>query len=103
MSLMLESFKGEVLVVIDFKHDFHSQRLTQKSKKYYGILPYFGSASYLYQGMSMGLNISPVKWQLYFNAILNCLQNRKYCETMMDDLLLFTPDKNLIKAIWKIF
>ena len=43
--------------------------------------------------MPMGLNISPPILQSYINAILNCLQNRKYCEAIMDDLLLFTPTK----------
>ena len=42
----------------------------------------------------MGLNISPSIWQSYINAILNCLQSKKYCEAIMDDLLLFTPSKN---------
>ena len=42
----------------------------------------------------MGLNISPHIWQSYINAILNCLQSRKYCEAIMDDLLLFTPTKS---------
>ena len=41
----------------------------------------------------MGLNISPSIWQSYINAILNCLQSKKYCEAIMDDLLLFTPSK----------
>ena len=41
----------------------------------------------------MGLNISPAVWQSYINAILNCLFSRKYCEAIMDDLLLFTPNK----------
>ena len=27
------------------------------------------------------------------NVILDCLQSRKYCEAIMDDLLLFTPSK----------
>ena len=57
------------------------------------ILPYFGSTSYLYQRMIMGLNISPSIWQLYINIILDCLQRRKYCKAIMDDLLLFTPMK----------
>ena len=39
----------------------------------------------------MGLNISPSIWQSYINAILDCLQNRKYCEAIVDDL--FTPSK----------
>ena len=41
----------------------------------------------------MGLNISPSIWQSYINAILDCLQSRKYCEAIMGDLLLFTPSK----------
>ena len=43
--------------------------------------------------MPVGLNISPSIWQSYINAILDCLQSRKYCEAIMDDLLLFTPSK----------
>ena len=68
-------------------------RLSENSKKYCGILPYFGSSSYLYQRMPMGLNVSPSIWQSYINAILNCLQSKKYCEAIMDDLILFTPSK----------
>ena len=43
--------------------------------------------------MPMGLNVSPLIWQTYINTILNCLESRKYCEAIMDDLLLFTPSK----------
>ena len=101
--------KCEVLSVLDLKDAFHSLRLSEKSKKYYGILPYFGSASYLYQRMPMGLNVSPPLWQSYINTILNCLESRKYCEAIMDDLLLFTPSKqmhmrkleDLLKALLK--
>ena len=41
----------------------------------------------------MGLNISPAIWQSYINAILGCLQIRKYCEAIMDNLLLYIPTK----------
>ena len=85
---LLDSAKCEVLSVLDLKDMFHSLRLTESSKKYCGILPYFGSASYLYQRMPMGLNISLAVWQSYINAILSCLSSRKYCEAIMDDLLL---------------
>ena len=90
---MLGSSRCEVLSVLDLKNAFHSLRLLENSKRYCGILPYFGSASYLYQRMPMGLNISRSIWQSYINAILDCLQSRKYCEAIMDDLLLFTPTK----------
>ena len=65
----------------------------ENSKLYCGIFPYFGSASYLYQILSMGLNISPSIWQSYINAILDCYKVDKYCEAILDDLLLFTPSK----------
>ena len=90
---LLGSSKCEVMSVLDLKDAFHSLRLTENSKKYCGILPYFGSTSYLYLRMPMGLNISPAIWQSYINAILSCLSSRKYCEAIMDDLLLFTPTK----------
>ena len=47
----------EVLSVLDLKDAFHSLRLLDNSNRYCEILPYFGSASYLYQRMPMGLNI----------------------------------------------
>ena len=71
--------------------------------------PLFGSTSYLYQRMPMRQNISPSTWQSFINAILNCLQSKKYCKAIMDYLLLFTPSKNshivkledLLKALLK--
>ena len=59
--------------------------------------------------MPMGLNISPSIWQSYINVILHCLQSKKYCEAIMDDLILFTPSKkshtnkleDILKALLK--
>ena len=88
---MLGNSKCEVLSVLDLKDAFHSLRFSENSKKYYSILLYFESASYLYQRMPMGLNVSLPIWQTYINTILNCLESRKYCEAIMDDLLVFMP------------
>ena len=59
--------------------------------------------------MLMGLNVCLPIWQSYINTILHCLENRKYCEAIMDDLLLFTPSmqshviklEDLLKALVK--
>ena len=51
MFSMLGNSKCEVL---DLKDAFHSLRLSENSKRYCGILLYFGSTSYLYQRMPMG-------------------------------------------------
>ena len=106
---LLGSSKCEVMSVLDLKDAFHSLWLSEKSQKYCGILPYFGSASYLYQRMPMGLNVSSPIWQMYINVILNSLQIRKYCEAIMDGLFLFMPSKkahiakleDLLKALRK--
>ena len=103
MLSVLGSSKCKVLSVLDLQDTFHSLRLSENSKRYCGILPYFGSVSLLYQRMPMGLNISPSIWQSYVNAILNCLQSRKYCEAIMDDLLLFTLSKKLTWTTWRIY
>ena len=105
---VLGSSYHEVLSVLDLTDAFHSLRLSKNSKRYCGTLPYFGSTSYLYQRMPVGLNISPSIWQSYINAILECLQSRKYCQAIMDHLL-FTPSKrshiakleDLLKALGK--
>ena len=56
----------------------------------------------------MGFNVSPPIWQSYINTILECLESRKYCESIMDGLLLFIPSKqqhmrklDLLKALLK--
>ena len=106
---LLGSSKCEVMSVLDLKDAFYSLRLSERSQKYCGILPYFGSALYLYQRMPIQLNVSPPIWQTYINTILNNLQSRKYCEVIMDDLLLLTPSKkahmdkleDLLKALRK--
>ena len=66
---VLGSFQCEVLSVLDLKDAFHSLKLSENLKRYCGIFPYFGSASYLYQSICMGLNISLSIWQSYIIII----------------------------------
>ena len=56
---LLGSSKCQVMSVLDLKDAFHSLRLSEKSQKYCGILPYFGSASYLYQMDAYGIKCFP--------------------------------------------
>ena len=66
---VLGSSRCKVLSVLDLKATFHSLRLSEDSKRYHGISPHCGSALYLYERMSMGLNIPPSIWKSYINAI----------------------------------
>ena len=73
MFSMLGNSKCEVLSVLDLKDAFDLLRLSENLKRYCGILPHFGSSSYLYQRMPMGLNIAPFIWESYVtNTNCNC-------------------------------
>ena len=106
---ILGSSRCEVLMVLFFKRCIPFSRTFQKFKKLLWMLPYSGSTSYLYWRVPMGFNISPLIWKSYINMILDCLWSRKYCEAIMDGLLLFTPTKkshiakleDLLKALPK--
>ena len=74
---VLGSSKYKVLSVLHLKDAFHSLRLSENSKRYCVILPYFGSTSYLYQRMPIGLNITPSIWQTYINMILRLPSKQK--------------------------
>ena len=101
---LLGSSQCEVMSVLDLKDAFHYLRLTENSKKYCGILPYFGSASYLYQRMPMCLNISPAIWQSYINAILDGLQSRGSTARQSWMICYFSLHLgHLILTNWKIF
>ena len=74
---VLGNYKCEVLSVLDLKDALHLLWLSEDSKRYCGIL-YFGSGSYLYQIMLMGLNISPsikyhisIMYKSYINENIN--------------------------------
>ena len=86
MFSMLGDSRCKVLSVLDLKDAFHSLRLSENSKRYCGILPYFGSTSYLYQRMSMGLNISP------------CIGNH-----ILMQLLTVFKMENIVRQSWMIF
>ena len=45
---VLGSCRCEILLVLDLKDAFYSLRLSENSRRYCGILLYFGSTSYLY-------------------------------------------------------
>ena len=56
---ILGNSECEVVSCVDIKDAYHSLRLTEKSKEYCGILPYFGSPIYRYEVLPMGIACAP--------------------------------------------
>ena len=59
----------DVMSVIDLRDAYHTLRLSPNSQQYCGITPYYGSDTYLYQRLPMGLKVSPAIWQAFINKI----------------------------------
>ena len=85
---ILGNSECEVVSCVDIKDAYHSLRLTEKSKEYCGILPYFGSPIYRYEVLPMGIACAPQIWMDYITLILSELEDKKKYIAIMDDLLI---------------
>ena len=61
---ILGNSECEVVSCVDIKDAYHSIKLTEKSKEYCGILPYFGSPIYRYEVLPMGIACAPQIWMI---------------------------------------
>ena len=76
---ILGSSKCDCISVLDLKDVCYTIKLSENSKPYCSTVPYFDSASYVYQRMPMGLSASPAIWQSYINAILSSIPDTSKC------------------------
>ena len=94
--------KCHYLSTIDLRDAFHTLQLALSSQKYCGITPYYGSPTYHYLRMGMGMSASPKIWQQFVDLVfqddlINCKQNfdvimgdtfiHSTAEEHMDDLM----------------
>ena len=85
---ILGNSECEMVSCVDIKDAYHSIRLTEMSKEYCGILPYFGSPIYRYEVLPMGIACAPQIWMDYITLILSELEDKKKYIAIMDDLLI---------------
>ena len=94
----------EVLSLADLRDAYHTLRLSKKSQKYCGITPYYGSDSYLYQRLGMGLSVSPAIWQNFIQKVLQEIPNyRKNHLAIMDDCLVHSKKKDHMSHLINLF
>ena len=95
---ILGNSECEVVSCVDIKDAYHSIKLTEKSKEYCGILPYFGSPIYRYEVLPMGIACAPQIWMDYITLIMAELEQKNRYIAIMDDLLLHSTKA----AHWKL-
>ena len=61
--------KCHYLSMIDLRDAFHTLRLVLSSQKYCSITPYYGSPTYHYLHMGMGMSKGPQIWQQFVDLV----------------------------------
>ena len=79
--------KCHYLSTIDLRDAFHTLRLALSSQKYCGITPYYGSPTYHYLRMGMGMSMSPQIWQQFVDLIFqdDLIKHKQNFDVIMDD------------------
>ena len=91
--------------MIDLRDTFHTLRLALSSQKCCGITPYYGSPTYHYLRMGMGMSVSLQIWQqfvdLVFQDDLNkCKQN---FDVKMDDMFIHSTAEEHMDDLMDLF
>ena len=93
----------EVMSIIDLRDAYHTLRLASNSQQYCGTTPYYGSDTYLYQRLPMGLKVSPAIWQAFINKVLGPIPNRQRHIAIMDDCLVHSKFADHMQDLTNLF
>ena len=73
--------------VLDLRDAYHTLPVAEESQKYCGLTPYYGSPTYVYLRMGMGMSCSPALRQQFVHIIWEQLPNKERYKIIMDDIL----------------
>ena len=97
--------KCHYLSMIDLRDAFHTLQLVLYSQKYCGITPYYGSPTYHYLHMGMGMSVSPQIWQQFVDLVfqddlIKCKQN---FDVIMDDTFIHLTAEEHMDELMDLF
>ena len=97
--------KCHYLSMTDLRDTFHMLRLALSSQKYCGITPYYGSPTYHYLHMGMGMSVSPQIWQQFVDLVfqddlIKCKQN---FDVIMDDTFIHSTVEEHMDDLMDLF
>ena len=87
---------------IDLRYAFHNLRLAKTSQKYCGITPYYGSSTYHYLCMGMGMSVSPQIWQQFIDLVFqdDIIKRKQNFDVIMDDTFVHLQKRNTWMILW---
>ena len=100
---ILGNSKVDLLSVIDLRDAYHTLRLDEDSQQYCAITPYYGSPTYKYLRLAMGLAPSPAVWMEFITAVVDKLPNKEHYLAIMDDCLIHSDKKSHMHHLENFF
>ena len=81
--------------MIDLRDAFHTLRLAKTSQKHCGKTPYYGSPTYHYLGMGMGMSVSPQVWQEFVDLVFqdDIIKRMQNFDVIMDNTFIHSTKK----------
>ena len=97
--------KCHYLSTIDLRDAFHTLRLALSSQKYCGITPYYGSPTYHYLHMGMGMSVSPQIWQQFIDLVFqdNLIKCKQNFDVIMDDTFIHSTAEEHMDDLIDLF
>ena len=97
--------KCHYLSMIDLRDAFHTLRLAFSSQKYCSITPYYGSPTYHYLCMGMGMGMSPQIWQQFVDLVFqdNLIKCKQNFDVIMDDTFIHSTAEEHMDDLMDLF
>ena len=97
--------KCHYLSTIDFRDTFHTLRLALSSQKYCGITSYYGSPTYHYLCMAMGMSVSPQIWQQFIHLVFqdDLIKHKQNFDVIMDDTFIHSTAEEHMDNLIDLF
>ena len=97
--------KCHYLSTIDLRDAFHTLRLVLSSKNNCGIIPYYGSSTYHYLCMAMGMSVSPQIWQQFVDLVFqdDLIKRKQNFDIIMDDMFIHSTAEEHMDDLIDLF
>ena len=91
--------------MIDLRDAFHTLRLALSSQMYCGITPYYGSPTYQYLRMGMGMSVSPQIWQQCVDLVFqdDLIKRKQNFDVIMDDTFIHSTAEEHMDNLMDLF
>ena len=90
---------------IDLRDAFHTLCLAKTSQKYCVITPYYGSSTYHYLHMGVGMSISPQIWQQFIDLVFqdDLIKRKQNFDVIMDDTFIHSTKEEHMDDLMDLF